>query len=56
MITDEILFEFLLYIALERVYSISIPNMCISDAGATILFEFLEDQHSLSSLKLYNNI
>ena len=50
------LFDFLMHIALERVLSFSIPNSCFSDAGATILFEYLEDQFSLNTLKVYNNV
>ena len=53
---DEALFDFLLYIALERVLCFSLPNSCLSDAGATILFEYLQDQFSLNTLKLYNNV
>jgi hypothetical protein len=36
--------------------SFSIPNSCFSDAGATILFEYLADQFSLNTLKVYNNV
>ena len=53
---DEILFDFLLYIALDKVLCFSLPNSCLSDAGATILFEYLQDQFSLNTLKLYNNV
>ena len=42
-VTDENLFEFLLYICKEKVQTIIITNAVLSDAGFTILFEFLED-------------
>lgn len=56
MVTDKLIFELLLYINDDRVLSICFPNCRLSDAGATILFQYLEDQCSLCSLKLYNNI
>ncbi len=55
-ITDQMLFDFLMHIALERVISFSIPNSCLSDAGATILLQYFEDQFSLNTLKVYNNV
>eukprot|EP00347_Sterkiella_histriomuscorum_P004873 403358763 len=55
-ISDQVLFDFLIYMSLERVISISIPNACFSDGGATILFQYLNDQHSLNTLKVYNNV
>ncbi|CDW77705.1 UNKNOWN [Stylonychia lemnae] len=55
-IFDELLLQFLVYISLEKVISFSIPNAFLTDAGATILFQYLEDQHSLNSIKVYNNI
>ena len=56
LITDDILFDFLLHIADEKLLFLSIPSCRLSDAGATILFEFLEDQHLLYGLKVYNNM
>lgn len=48
--------DLLLHIVQERVESISIPNCQLSDAGASILFEYLMDQSTLSRMKLCNNI
>ena len=56
MINDDLIFEFLLHIADEKIYSISIPNCILSDGGASILFECLTNQHSLAALKIYNNV
>jgi hypothetical protein len=50
------MFSFLLTIASERVSLITVPNAFLSDAGLSILFEFIEDQYGLSVLKMYNNI
>lgn len=43
-INDMIIFDFLIFISLEKIISISIPNACLSDGGATILFQYLSDQ------------
>ena len=40
----------------ETVTLISIPNAMLSDAGLSIMFEFIEEQQSLKVLKIYNNI
>ena len=56
VITDKKLFDFLIYISTEKISTFTITNGKLSDAGITILLEFLEDQHSLKSLKIYNNI
>lgn len=55
-INDQDMMELLIHILEEKVGIISIPNCIFSDAGASILFEFLSDQVDLTRLKLCNNI
>ena len=55
-INDQDLMDLLIYILHEKVDIISIPNSTFSDAGASILFEFLNEQLDLTKLKLCNNI
>eukprot|EP00347_Sterkiella_histriomuscorum_P017268 403350039 len=55
-LNDQDMMDLLLHVVQERVDSISIPNCELSDAGASILFEFLNDQTQLSRMKLCNNI
>ena len=56
IITDKQLFDFLIYICMEKVASFIISNARLSDSGISILFEYLQDQFSLNSIKIYNNI
>jgi len=56
VVTDEVLYELLLYLESEKVITISMPNCKLTDAGTSILFEFLQISTNLQRFKVCNNI